>query len=295
MVGGTTHPSTPEQPMDLDSVLTAAVTDNVRAALDDDLGDGDITAKLVPADAHARARIITRDPGIFCGRAWADETARQVDPAIALSWHVSDGDPISRNQLLVELSGPARGLLTAERTMLNFLQLLSGTATQAARYADAVIDLPVTILDTRKTLPGLRIAQKYAVRCGGAANHRLGLFDAFLIKENHIKAAGSIEAAVQQARAIAPGRPVEVEVETLDQLRIAVDCGADIVMLDNFDTATMREAVQALNRGAAKLEASGGIDLETLRAIAETGVDYVSVGEITKKVVPLDLSMRLVD
>jgi nicotinate-nucleotide pyrophosphorylase (carboxylating) len=285
-----------EQQMDLDSLLPAAVTENVRAALAEDVGaGGDITAQLVPAAQPGRARIVTRDDGVFCGRNWADETCRQVDAAIRLTWQVEDAERISAGQTLVELSGPARGLLTAERTILNFLQLLSGTATQAARYVDLVADLPVVILDTRKTLPGLRLAQKYAVRCGGASNHRLGLFDAFLIKENHIAAAGSIEAAVRQARVIAPERPVEVEVETLDQLRVAADCGADIVMLDNFAPDAMRTAVRGVNRGMTKLEASGGIDFETVRAIAESGVDYISIGAITKKAIPIDLSMRFID
>jgi nicotinate-nucleotide pyrophosphorylase (carboxylating) len=278
--------------MNLDSVLPAAVAENVRAALAEDIGSGDITAGLVPADQHGRARIITRDDAVFCGRLWAEETCRQVDPAITRDWAVADGNRISAGQTLVTLHGPARSLLTAERTILNFLQLLSGTATQAARYADLVSDLPVVILDTRKTLPGLRVAQKYAVRCGGASNHRLGLFDAFLIKENHIAAAGSIEAAVRQARKLAPGRPVEVEVETLDQLRAAVACGTDTVMLDNFSLEDMRQGVQMVDRGRTQLEASGGVSMETVRAIAETGVDYVSIGEVTKKVLPVDLSMR---
>jgi nicotinate-nucleotide pyrophosphorylase (carboxylating) len=280
--------------MDLDGLLAAAVAENVRAALAEDIGSGDITAQLVPADQHGRARVITRDAAVFCGRLWADETCRQVDPAITLDWAVTDGSRISAGQTLVLLQGPARSLLTAERTILNFLQLLSGTATQAARYADLVSDLPVVILDTRKTLPGLRVAQKYAVRCGGAANHRLGLFDAFLIKENHIAAAGSIEAAVRRARNLAPGRPVEVEVETLEQLRAAVACGADTVMLDNFSVDDMRQGVQMVNQAQTKLEASGGVGFETVRAIAETGIDYISIGEVTKKVLPVDLSMRFV-
>jgi nicotinate-nucleotide pyrophosphorylase (carboxylating) len=277
------------------AVLAAAITANVRAALDEDVGDGDITAQLIPADRQARARIITRQDAVFCGRAWADETCRQVDGAIRTDWNVDDGDRIRANQPLLELDGAARSLLTVERTILNFLQLLSGTATQAARFAELVSDLPVVILDTRKTIPGLRLAQKYAVRCGGATNHRIGLYDAFLIKENHIAAAGSIDAAVAQARALAPGRPVEVEVESFDQLRDAIACGADIVMLDNFALDDMRQAVQMVNQARTKLEASGGINADTIRAIAETGVDYVSVGEITKQVMPIDLSMRFLD
>jgi nicotinate-nucleotide pyrophosphorylase (carboxylating) len=228
---------------------------------------------------------------VFCGRPWADETCRQVDRAIELHWRVIDGDAIEANQILLELDGPARSLLTAERTLLNFIQLLSGTATAARRYADAVRGTSVRVLDTRKTLPGLRIAQKYAVRCGGCFNHRIGLYDAFLIKENHINAAGSIGAAVSRARAIAPGKPIEVEVESSAQLRDALVAHVDVIMLDNFDLDGMREAVR-MNRGQAKLEASGGVNIETLRNIASTGVDYISVGELTKKVLPIDLSMR---
>ena len=277
--------------MDLDSKLAAAVVANVAAALAEDVGAGDITAALIASDVRAHATVITRERAVFCGKPWADETCRQVDPGIALQWRVSDGDAIEAGQTLVELDGPARSLLTAERTLLNFLQLLSGTATAARRYVDAVQNTGVRVLDTRKTLPGLRIAQKYAVRCGGCLNHRLGLYDAFLIKENHINAAGSIAAAVARARTLAPGKPIEVEVERLSQLREALIAGADVIMLDNFNVDGMREAVR-LNQGQAKLEASGGINFETLRNIAETGVDYISVGELTKKVQPIDLSMR---
>jgi nicotinate-nucleotide pyrophosphorylase (carboxylating) len=278
----------------LDSLLEASIADTVRAALAEDVGTGDITAQLIDPDRLAHATIITREAGVFCGRRWAEETCRQVDSRIRVEWRVADGGAVAPEQVLLELSGPSRGLLTAERTILNFLQLLSGTATAARRYADAVADLPVQVLDTRKTLPGLRLAQKYAVRCGGCHNHRIGLYDAFLIKENHIAAAGSIEAAIGGARRIAPSLPVEIEVENLGELRKALLASADIVMLDDFPLEQMREAV-ALNQGQAKLEASGGVNLETLRAIAETGVDYVSVGEITKKVTPLDLSMRFHD
>jgi len=277
--------------MDLDSKLAAAVAANVAAALAEDVGTGDITAALVAPEARAHATVITRERAIFCGRPWADETCRQVDPNIALDWRVADGDAIEAEQALVVLDGRARSLLTAERTMLNFLQLLSGTATAAHRYADAVRGTRVRVLDTRKTLPGLRIAQKYAVRCGGCYNHRIGLYDAFLIKENHISAAGSIAAAVSRARASAPAMSIEVEVETLDQLRAALVANVDVIMLDNFDLAGMREAVR-MNQGQAKLEASGGVNFETLRTIAATGVDYISVGELTKKVQPIDLSMR---
>jgi nicotinate-nucleotide pyrophosphorylase (carboxylating) len=280
--------------MSFDALLDVAIVANVAAALAEDVGSGDITAELIDAATSARATIVTREPGIFCGRRWADETCRQVDHRIALTWHVADGDAVAPMQPLLDITGPARALLTAERTVLNFLQLLSGTATAARAFADAVADLPIQVLDTRKTLPGLRLAQKYAVRCGGCHNHRTGLYDAFLIKENHIAAAGSITAAITRARRIAPGRPVEVEVENLDELREGLLAGADTIMLDDFSLEHMRAAV-ALNQGQAKLEASGGVDLSTLRAIAETGVDYVSVGAITKRVVPLDLSMRFHD
>ena len=280
--------------MDLDALLPDAVAANVRAALREDVGSGDVTAQLIAAERMARASVITREAGTFCGRRWVDETCRQVDAHIRIDWHIDDGEAVTAGQTLLALSGPARGLLTAERTMLNFMQLLSGTATLARRYADAVAGTGVQVLDTRKTLPGLRVAQKYAVRCGGCHNHRLGLYDAFLIKENHIAAAGSIRSAVTRARAIAPSAPVEVEVEDIEGLRSAIDAGADVVMLDNFSLALMREGV-AVNRGRAKLEASGGVSESTIRDIAATGVDFISVGEITKKVTPLDLSMRFHD
>ena len=216
-----------------------------------------------------------------------------MDPRITTTWNVADGDELRPDQELVTLKGPARGLLTAERTILNFLQLLSGTATSAREYVRLVSHTEVEILDTRKTIPGLRLAQKYAVRCAGGRNHRMGLHDAFLIKENHITAAGSIDAAVARARHIAPGRPIEVEVERIDQLPVAIAAGADIVMLDNFDVATLRQAVQTNGRRV-KLEASGGITRANLVTIAETGVDYISVGDITKRLAPLDLSMRII-
>ncbi|NJN51840.1 MAG: carboxylating nicotinate-nucleotide diphosphorylase [Gammaproteobacteria bacterium] len=278
----------------LDTLIEDAVQANVAAALAEDVGQGDLSAQLIDADAQGTAEIVTRDDAIFCGRRWAEETCARVDHRIALDWRVADGDRVAANSVLVRLAGPARGLLTAERTMLNFLQLLSGTATLASRYAEIVRDLSIAVLDTRKTIPGLRIAQKYAVRCGGCRNHRIGLFDAFLIKENHIAAAGSIAAAVQAARRIKPGAPVEVEVENIEEFRTALVAGADIIMLDDFSLAAMREAV-TLNQGQARLEASGGVTLESLRQIAATGVDYVSVGEITKKVLPIDLSMRFKD
>jgi nicotinate-nucleotide pyrophosphorylase (carboxylating) len=266
----------------------------VREALAEDIGSGDVTALLVDSETRGRATVITREDAVFCGRLWAIETCRQVDPRITIDWNVDDGDRAVANQTLLTLKGPARGLLTAERTLLNFLQLLSGTATLARSYADCVVGTQLRVLDTRKTLPGLRIAQKYAVRCGGCHNHRLGLFDAFLIKENHIAAAGSIGAAVLQARQIAPNRPVEIEVENIEEFRTALIAGADIIMLDDFSEADMHRAV-AINQGQAKLEVSGGVTLDTVAAIAATGVDYVSIGDITKRVQPIDLSMRFVN
>jgi len=280
--------------MQLDELLSAAVERNVRDALAEDIGAGDITARLIPDNARGHAVIITRDAGVFCGKAWADAACRQIDPQIITTWHVDDGDAIAPGQQLLAMDGPARALLTVERTLLNFLQLLSGTATLARSYADRVAGTHLRILDTRKTLPGLRIAQKYAVRCGGCDNHRLGLYDAFLIKENHIFAAGSIAAAIAQARQIAPQRTVEVEVENIEEFRTALIAGADIIMLDDFSVPDMHQAV-AINQGQAKLEISGGVTHATIAAIAATGVDFVSIGEITKTVRPLDLSMRLAD
>jgi nicotinate-nucleotide pyrophosphorylase (carboxylating) len=279
--------------MELDEYLQSAIVSNVRAALAEDVGGGDITAQLIPEQQRAHATVITREDGVFCGRLWGGEACRQVDPTIQVTWHADDGDEIGASQCLVELRGPARALLTVERTLLNFLQLLSGTATSARSYAELVTGTQLRVLDTRKTLPGLRIAQKYAVRCGGCYNHRLGLFDAFLIKENHIAAAGSITAAVARARQIAPGRSVEVEVENIEEFRTALLAGADIIMLDEFSFEDMRHAVE-INQGQAKLEVSGGVTHASIAAIAATGVDFVSVGEITKRVAPLDLSMRFV-
>src|SRR5262245_236067 len=275
-----------------DSALARAIVENVRTALDEDIGSGDITAALLPEGSVATARIITREAGVLCGRLWVDETCRRVDARIRCNWLTNDGDELTAGQALVTVTGPVRGLLTAERTLLNFIQLLSGTATSAREYARLIAHTETKILDTRKTIPGLRLAQKYAVRCGGGQNHRLGLYDAILIKENHIAAAGSIKEAVASARASAPGKTVEVEVERLDQLSLALSAGADIVMLDNFDVADIRQAVQTTGRRA-RLEASGGITRANIVTIAETGVDYISVGEITKRVIPLDLSMRI--
>lgn len=278
------------QAVKLDS---AAVEQHVATALREDIGSGDINAELIAPDIQAEAVVISRDGGIFCGAPWVEEACRQVDAAIDARWHVHDGDPLTAGQTLLVLRGPARGLLTVERTIINFMQLLSATATQAARYVEAAAGRAV-ILDTRKTLPGLRFAQKYAVRVGGAANHRLGLFDAYLLKENHIAAAGGIAAAVRRARQRHPDKEVEVEVEDDAQLAEAIDAGADRVLLDNYSAAALRRAV-ATAKGRVALEASGGITLETIAEVARTGVDYISVGEITKAVAPLDLSMRIVN
>lgn len=272
--------------------LTAEIEANVRRALLEDVGSGDITAQLIPAERLAKATIITRDDCVISGTAWVDAVFRQLDPRVAVHWQVKDGDRATANQALFHLEGPARSLLTGERSALNFLQLLSGVATHARHLADLVTDTQVKLLDTRKTLPGLRLAQKYAVTCGGCHNHRIGLYDAFLIKENHIAASGGIAEAIAAARRIAPGKPVEIEVESLDELQQALEAGADIVMLDELNLDEMRDAVR-LNAGKAKLEASGGISESTLRAIAETGVDYISIGAMTKDVKAVDLSMRL--
>lgn len=272
--------------------LSAEIQANVRDALAEDVGSGDITAQLIPAERDASARIITRENATIAGTAWVDEVFRQVDSRVQVKWQVSDGEQVSADQTLFTLEGPARALLTGERSALNFLQLLSGTASRARHYADLVEGTGVKLLDTRKTLPGLRLAQKYAITCGGCHNHRIGLYDAFLIKENHIAACGGIAQAIAAAHQIAPGKPVEIEVEDLDELRQALDAGADIVMLDELSLDDMRTAV-TLTAGRAKLEASGGITETTLRTIAETGVDYISIGTLTKDVKALDLSMRL--
>lgn len=272
--------------------LGTEITANVRNALAEDIGSGDITAQLIPAAQRARARIITREETIVCGTAWVDEVFRQLDAGVTVQWQARDGERAQADQTLFTLEGPARALLSGERSALNFLQLLSGVATRCREYADLVEGTAVQLLDTRKTLPGLRLAQKYAVTCGGCHNHRIGLYDAFLIKENHIAACGGIAQAVSAAHQIAPGRPVEIEVEDLNELRQALDAGADIIMLDELSFEDIRTAV-GLSAGRAKLEASGGINRDTLRAYAETGVDYISIGSLTKDVKATDLSMRL--
>ncbi len=272
--------------------LTAEIEANVRRALLEDIGSGDITAQLIPAERLAKATIITRQDCVVAGTAWVDAVFRQLDPRVAVHWQVSDGQRASANQALFHLEGPARSLLSGERTALNFLQMLSAVATQAQALADKVAATQVKLLDTRKTLPGLRLAQKYAVTCGGCHNHRIGLYDAFLIKENHIAASGGIAQAISAAHRIAPGKPVEIEVESLSELKEALAAGADIIMLDELSHDDMREAVR-LNAGQAKLEASGGINETTLLPIAQTGVDYISIGAMTKDVKAIDLSMRL--
>ncbi|WP_368166021.1 carboxylating nicotinate-nucleotide diphosphorylase [Aeromonas sp. R9-1] len=285
-------------------MLQQDITRAVHTALLEDLGgalttDGqpdagaDITAQLIPTDRHATARIITREAGIFCGKAWVEEVFAQLGGEVEIVWSVADGDRLAPNQELFRLTGPARVLLTGERNALNFVQTLSGVATLTARYVAELSGTHCRLLDTRKTIPGLRTAQKYAVTCGGGKNHRIGLYDAYLIKENHILACGGIAEAITEARRLNPGKPVEVEVESLAELAQALDAVADIVMLDNFDVPMMRDAV-ALNAGRAKLEVSGNVTLETLADYAATGVDFISVGALTKHVRALDLSMRFI-
>ena len=273
------------------SELPQDLSETVARALAEDVGSGDVTAALLPADARSRARVISREPAVICGRAWFDEVFRQLDRSVQVAWRVADGAAVAPGDTLCEITGPTRALLTGERTALNFLQTLSGTATAARRYAEAVAHTRARVLDTRKTLPGLRSAQKFATRCGGCLNHRMGLYDLVLIKENHILAAGSIAAALAAARRLFPALEVEVEVEDLPELDQALAAGADIVLLDNFDLAGLRAAVQRA-AGRVRLEASGNVDLETVSAFAETGVDYISVGSLTKHVRAVDLSMR---
>lgn len=272
------------------------IPQTVSQALREDLGgepdaNNDITAQLLPADNRSRAVVITRENGVFCGKRWVEEVFIQLGNAVTVTWHVNDGDSVTADQALFELDGPSRVLLTGERTALNFVQTLSGVATAVKSYVDLLTGTHTQLLDTRKTLPGLRTALKYAVLCGGGSNHRLGLSDAFLIKENHIIASGSIRQAVEKAFWLHPEVPVEVEVESLDELQQALNAGADIIMLDNFETDQMREAVR-LTAGKARLEVSGNVTKETLREFALTGVDFISVGALTKHVQALDLSMR---
>jgi nicotinate-nucleotide pyrophosphorylase (carboxylating) len=286
-------------PIAFELPLAPEIARNVEATLVEDVGPGDLTASLIPGDRRVRATVISREAGVLCGTAWFDECVRRLDPAATVTWTAADGDRIAPGQLLCEIAGNGRALLTAERSALNFLQLLSAVATKARIYADAIAGTRAQVVDTRKTLPGLRIAQKYAVRCGGGGNHRLALWDAILIKENHIHAAGGIAqamAAAGEVAAAAGGRCkfVQIEVESLAELETALAAGARMILLDNFSLDMMREAAR-INAGRAVLEASGNVTLETIRGIAETGVDRISVGALTKDVKALDLSMRFVD
>jgi len=275
--------------------LAAEIERNVAAALLEDIGSGDLTALLAPAGHRATGNVVCREQAILCGTAWFDATFHRIDPQARIRWRAHDGDDIEAGQTLCSIQADTRSLLTAERTALNFLQLLSGTATLTRRYVDAVAGTRARIVDTRKTLPGLRQAQKYAVRCGGGTNHRMGLYDGVLIKENHILAAGGVTQALERARRIACGAAfIEIEVETLEQLAEALDAGATLILLDNMSLDTMRQAV-GLTAGRAELEASGGVRLETVRAIAETGIDRISIGSLTKDVRAIDLSLRHVE
>lgn len=279
--------------MTLNAILSDTIRANVAAALAEDIGLADLTALLLPETAEATATVITREAAVICGQPWFNEVFHQVDRRCQIHWHVADGEQVRVNTVLCTVQGPARSLLTGERSALNFMQTLSATATLTRRYVEAVGDLPTLVMDTRKTLPGLRLAQKYAVRTGGGANQRIGLFDGILIKENHILAAGGIHEVMQQAQALAgPSISLQIEVETLDELTQALDAGATLILLDNMSLEQMRQAVQ-LTGGRADLEASGGVDLDSIRAIAATGVQRVSVGRLTKDIQAIDLSMRL--
>jgi len=275
-------------------VLDEALLHGVRAALAEDIGSGDITAALIPADQQAQAHVICRETAVLCGMAWFNAVFAEIDTAVEVSWQKKDGEALAAGNTLCTLRGPARAILSGERTALNFLQTLSATASLSRRYAERVADLPVKILDTRKTIPGLRAAQKYAVRTGGCHNHRSGLYDAILIKENHIAAAGSIAQAVAQAARNNPGKMIEVEVEDEAGISAALDTAATRLLLDNFSTGELRAAVQSIN-GRVELEASGSFNLDNLREAAETGVDYISVGSLTKHIHAIDLSMRFDD
>ncbi len=274
--------------------LQQTINTQITTALQEDIGSGDLTAALIPAERQGRARVITREAMVICGQPWVDAVFQQIDSKVRTDWRLQEGMLAKADQTLFSIEGPARALLTGERTALNFLQTLSATATLTRRYVDAIKGTGAVIVDTRKTLPGLRLAQKYAVKIGGGTNHRIGLYDGVLIKENHIMAAGGVVKALRFAQENTPkGVPIQIEVETLDQLRDALDAGAKMILLDNFDLERMREAVK-LNAGRAKLEGSGGVNLDTVRAIAETGVDRISVGALTKDIKAIDLSMRFI-
>jgi len=288
--GRRTIPMTPNTPPALPA--PEAIQRDVRRALDEDVGSGDVTADLLPTNASAKARVITREAAVLCGCAWFDACFHALSEAVRIEWMAHDGDAVEPGAVLCRLQGPARALVTGERTALNFLQTLSGTATATAAFVDAIRGTRTTVLDTRKTLPGLRLAQKYAVRVGGGSNHRIGLFDAVLIKENHIATAGSISAAVARARALHPGVLVETEVENFSELREAIAAGADRIMLDEFELHELAQAVAEVD-GRVPLEVSGSVGIDRVRAIAETGVDYVSIGALTKHVRAIDLSMRI--
>jgi len=275
------------------SLDKCTVVEDVKRALAEDVGEGDISTQIINPDQLAKARIITRENGYFCGKPWVNEVFNQLDPDIKISWHAQDGEKIITNQTIFKVEGKARSLLTGERTALNFIQMLSAVTTKAHYFADLVKGTNVKILDTRKTLPGLRLAQKYAVSCGGCHNHRLGLYDAFLIKENHIASCGSIVVAVASAKQIAPNKLVEIEVENLAELEQALNAGADIILLDNFSLQNMQNAVK-INAGKAKLEVSGNVNEGNIYEIAQTGVDFISVGALTKNIKALDLSMQFV-
>lgn len=288
---------TTETALTMEPALQQRIPFEVKSALEEDLGgtvnaELDVTAMLIAAETTAHARVITRDAGVFCGRAWVDEVFRQLHAAVVVHWHVADGDPVQPDQLLFELTGNARALLTGERTALNFVQSLSGTASATAAAVAHLIGSNTKLLDTRKTIPGMRLGQKYAVRCGGGQNHRIGLYDAYLIKENHIMACGSISAAVSQARLLQPSLWVEVEVENLSELEQAIDAGSDIIMLDNFSDDDIRTAVK-LAKGKAKLEVSGNVTADRLAHYARMNVDFISSGALTKHVHAMDLSMRM--
>ena len=273
--------------------LASEIRKDVERVLAEDIGTGDVTAGLVPSSAKAHARVVTREPAVLSGAAWFEECFRQIDREVGIHWNARDGDRLASGQIICEIDGRARSLLTAERSGLNFLQTLSAVATKTRAFVDAVAGTQAAILDTRKTLPGLRVALKYAVRCGGGTNHRMGLYDGMLIKENHIASAGGIGPVLAQARKVASDVPTEIEVESMEQLKEAIAAGAKLILLDNFDLAGFREAVR-VTAGRAALEASGGITLETVRAVAETGVDRISIGALTKDVRAVDLSMRFV-
>lgn len=277
----------------LSEQLKKHIKDHVKMALDEDIGSGDITAQLIPETNQLSANVISREPAVLCGVEWANEVFRQLDPSVSLEWLASEGADLQPNQPFLKLSGNARSILTGERTALNYIQMLSYTATISRRYAKLVEGQALTILDTRKTIPSFRLAQKYAVTVGGASNHRVGLYDAFLIKENHIMAAGSISAAITQAKEVAPGKPIEVETENLDEVAEAVAAGANIIMLDNFTLTDMRSAVERF-KGKAKFEASGNMTDEHIANVAATGVDFISVGALTKHVQAIDLSLRVI-